>query len=423
MFLGTIFFRGSNLVAGVFVARHLGKEVFGQYGVIQSSILMFTAFGALGLGITSTNFVAQLKTTDRTRAGRVMGFCSVVAIASGTLMALIMYFSAAFLAEKMLAAPELIPFLKISALLLLFTAWQDTQNGSLVGVEAFRAIALVNVLSGVLLVTLTIWGAQSSGLIGAVWGWVCATIAQSLANTFALWRANKCLGIMTRFSFELEEFRLLWRFSLPAALGGLMFGPIVWGGNAILVNAPNGFAEMGRYNAGYQWFAILLFLPGIINNALLPMLSERKGSKDYTEMKNMFIMGLKISFAVLGPLCVGVILMSPLIMKLYGKNFENGCIVLSIFACAAFVAGVQNLIGNMIAVMDKMWLHFKMNIFWAASFLLLGWFFVSINLGATGLALATLCSYTLRLIWSLIVVSKFLKGVSIHEQSKALVSQ
>jgi O-antigen/teichoic acid export membrane protein len=421
MFLGTFFLRGSNLIAGVFIARLLGKEIFGQYGVIQSSVLMISAFGAFGLGITSTKFVAEYRTTDKSKAGRIMVFCSFVAIISGVIMGSVMFFGAPFLAGKILGAPELEGILKISSLLLFFAAFQGAQNGSLVGVEAFRPMAFVNMLTGVTLISLTVWGAYSHGLFGAVWGWVCATILQSLANTLTLWRVNNRLGISFRCSFGKEEFQLLWRFSLPAALGGLMFGPVVWAGNAILVNSPEGFAEMGRYNAGYQWFSILLFLPGVINNALLPMLSHSKSGQDSLALKKMFRVGFKCSFIVLGPLCLTVILISPFIMSLYGESFHDGWVVMSVLSCSAFVAGVQNLIGNTIAVMDKMWLHFKMNIFWGLIFIISSWIFVDFGLGATGLAFATLNSYSLRLVWALIVVRRIFKDIELYEQHETLV--
>lgn len=410
MFLGTSVFRGSNMIAGVFLARLLGKEVFGQYGIVQSSVLMMASFGALGLGITSTKHVAEWRATDPDRAGRIIGFCSLVAILSGCAMALAMYFSSSFLASKVLSAPELFNVLKISSLLLLFTAWQGAQNGSLTGIQAFRGMALVNIISGVLLITLTVIGAYAAGLIGAVWGWVCANIAQSLLNTYTLYNANKALGIKVRFRFGRDEAQLLWRFSLPAALGGLMFGPIVWAGHAILVNSPYGFIEMGRYNAGYQWFAILLFLPGIINNALFPIIAEHGGKKEIKGVKSSFKMGLKTSFIFLGPLTLAVIFLSPFIMRLYGRDFENDWLILVILACAAFVAGVQNLIGNTIAVMGRMWLYFKINLLWAGSFLVFAWVLVGVNLGATGLALATLLSYILRMLLGIIFVQRWLNS-------------
>ena len=51
------------IVAGTWVllARVLGKASLGQLGMVQSTVNMFAAAAALGLGITSTKHVAQFR--------------------------------------------------------------------------------------------------------------------------------------------------------------------------------------------------------------------------------------------------------------------------------------------------------------------------------------------------------------------------
>ena len=47
--------------------------------------------------------------------------------------------------------------------------------------------------------------------------------------------------------------------------------------------------EMGIFNAANQWYAMLMFLPGLLGGVVLPVLSERLGQKDKNQsMKTMF---------------------------------------------------------------------------------------------------------------------------------------
>src|SRR5690242_3808036 len=68
--LGAVMAQGSSLVASVITARLLGPGTFGQYGMIQSTVVMLGIFAGLGLGLTSTKYVAEFRTQDPARAAR-----------------------------------------------------------------------------------------------------------------------------------------------------------------------------------------------------------------------------------------------------------------------------------------------------------------------------------------------------------------
>ena len=47
--IGNIVGKGFSLIAGIVVARCLGKEVYGEYGIIKSTLLMIALFSSFGL--------------------------------------------------------------------------------------------------------------------------------------------------------------------------------------------------------------------------------------------------------------------------------------------------------------------------------------------------------------------------------------
>ena len=59
--LGTVVSRGLSLASSVFVARWLGKESFGEFGVLQTTVGMFAVFAGFGMGLTATKHVAELR--------------------------------------------------------------------------------------------------------------------------------------------------------------------------------------------------------------------------------------------------------------------------------------------------------------------------------------------------------------------------
>src|ERR1039458_7078219 len=118
--IGAVFAQGANLAASVISARLLGREQFGEYGIIQSTVGMLGIFAGLGLGVTATKYVAQFRTLDPARAGRIIALGWVAAIFSGGLLALGLLAYAPMLAAKTLNAPELAGELRIASALLFF---------------------------------------------------------------------------------------------------------------------------------------------------------------------------------------------------------------------------------------------------------------------------------------------------------------
>src|SRR5204862_3545436 len=77
--------RALALAASVLTARLLGKAGFGEYGVLSSTVLTFQAFSSLGLAMTATKYVAELRHVDRARTGRILGLSVVVSTGAGLL--------------------------------------------------------------------------------------------------------------------------------------------------------------------------------------------------------------------------------------------------------------------------------------------------------------------------------------------------
>ena len=69
--IGSIISRGVLFMAWILMARILGKEAYGEYGLIRNTVLMFATFAGFGMGITGMKFIAQYIDIDRSKAGRI----------------------------------------------------------------------------------------------------------------------------------------------------------------------------------------------------------------------------------------------------------------------------------------------------------------------------------------------------------------
>ena len=187
--------RGFAFVASIFVARILGAAIYGQLAIINSTVALFATFAGLGLGVTSTKYIAELRDSNRQRAGRIIGLTTVVGLISGSIMTIILYIMAEFLAIHTLNTPSLAPLLRISSILLLTETVLGVQRGSLSGFEAFSSIAWISLVQGIFIFIAKVLGVYYFGLRGATWALVLSSIFGVILSRIALSKLFKTFGI------------------------------------------------------------------------------------------------------------------------------------------------------------------------------------------------------------------------------------
>jgi O-antigen/teichoic acid export membrane protein len=395
-----------SLVGSVLVARILGKEVFGEAGMVRGTVGMFFSFAAFGLGTTATKHVAEYRRSDPLRAGRIIAISAVVAFTTGVLMTGLLYFLAPWLAEKTLSMPALSGMLRIGCLLLLLNAMNGAQLGALAGLEAFKttaiAAALANVLTVPVLVAATYWG----GLTGTIWGYVISLGMQWVFSHVALRYEAARAGVPLMAAGFVREWRILWRFSLPATLGGTLLGPVVWAGSAMLVNHC-GYGEMGIYNAAGTWATAIAFLPTLLCGVTLPIFSQQWGERETHKSWRLLKLLLGTVLAIVVPVVTIACLASPWIMAVYGRDFSSGWPTLAIVFVATGINCIYAVALQILMAAGKMWFSFLVNVGWSVTFLVSAWYFMMIldwksfglagaGMVAASLQLAAVGVYTLR---------------------------
>src|ERR1700758_2943204 len=60
---GAILNNGANFLTNIAIANLLGREIFGQYGMLQSTLMTFVGIAQAAGGITATKYVAEFRST------------------------------------------------------------------------------------------------------------------------------------------------------------------------------------------------------------------------------------------------------------------------------------------------------------------------------------------------------------------------
>lgn len=389
---GSLISRGLGLLAAVLVGRMLGKEGFGELGIIQNTIGMFGTLAGFGMGMTANKHVAEFKRTDPARAGRIIAMASATAWISSGIMALVLVACAPWLAAKTLAAPHLSGLLQFGALLLFLSGINGAQTGALAGFEAFKAIARINLISGALTFPLMVAGAWYWGVAGAVWGLIGSQLANCLLCYAALRSETARFQIPIRFAEAFNESKLFWNFSMPAVLTGVLTSVVGWAASALLVNQAGGYGDMGIYNAVLRVKVLPETFLAMLIAPMLPILSEAFGKADHSTFQRTLQFNFLLATLIIVPVSLVQAAAPALTLLPYGTEYQGHPDVVGWLMAHAVMYALMFPAGSILTSMGKMWFSLFLNAVFSLSFGISAWLLVP-RYGGAGYAASMAIGY------------------------------
>jgi len=386
--------RGANMIAMVICARVLAQARFGEFAIIQSTVSMFGPLAGLGLGMTTTKYLAEHRMKDPERAGRILGLSLITATLAGLLMTISLILLAPVLAARSLGAPKLAASLVAGSGLLFLSVLEAVQTGALTGLEAFSRIAALSVWNALLSIPITAFLVYRYGVNGAIAGMTVAVGLNCLLNGVVLRQECRRLGLRTNFFGSFSEWRILLTFSLPSYLSGIIIAPVTWAANALLVHQYEGYSQMALFSAADRWRFFLVFVPGAVSRIAVPQFSRFRAAGDRSGYRKVFRLNLLFGTVVTAvPAMVCAVLATPL-MAMYGRSFRQGAGVLAILALSAIPTILNTQLGFVLLSANRAWMRSAIDFVLAGLFLGLAWWAVP-RWEATGLASSLAAAYSI----------------------------
>ncbi len=399
--LGNIVGRGLVLLSFIIAARILGKQEYGEMGMIRSTIMMFSVFAGAGIGLTASRYIALYRGTNIRKTQEVYTLSYYFSIGLGLLIAILLCLFAPLIAEKSLHAPQLTNDIRIGAGVLFFIALNSAQNGILLGFELFKPIAFNTSIYGIAQLVFLAIGAYYWGIFGAIAGMGIATIVLWVINQRSIHSKTSKIFIekIQLRKLSKETISILWKFSLPAAMSSILVIPALWWCKTFVVQT-SGFGSIANYDVAEQWNNIILFIPSTLASMIMPILSNILAEGTSSQYKKLVTINILLNAIATTLIALFVCILTAFILKSYGAEFtdKNTFHILILSTIPNAVAAV---LGQVIASKGKMWAGFILNLLWALWLILLSLFFIgNLKYGAFGLALAVLCAYILHAIFS-----------------------
>jgi O-antigen/teichoic acid export membrane protein len=403
--LGATVARGSTLLSMIVLARILGPEGFGQLGISQLTVGMFGALAGSGFGLAATRNVAALKGTNPDGAGRVIGTTLLAAVGSALGLGMALAAGASWFSRVVLAAPDLSDVVRLSSVLLVISAISSAQQGTLLGLEAFRRMAAIDVVAALAGGVSAVLGAGLSGVSGALTGLLVGGVCRAALGHITLRAVCQQHGIRIGVGGGDDHgLRTLLGFSMPAIVSGTLGAPANWACGAILVNAESGYFEMAIFQAANYWRTVILFLPSTLSTMMLPLKCEAVGLRAQERHRAILSLNALMNAVLGGAAALGTMIAAPWIMAAYGSEFKVGDAALTWMAVSGFVVSLQYVTGHAMVSVGAMWRGLGTDVLWGVSLVSLAWLFVANGTGAAGLAVAYALAALVQVISQVLVM-------------------
>lgn len=346
--------KGLALIAGIAIARFLGSDEYGEYGLIKGTLLSIAIFSSFGLGYTATKYIAECRQTNIQKAREIHRINFIITLCSSAVIAILVSLFAQPIAIW-LKDDSLAEILRWASIAVIFNAIITTQNGELSGFRAYKTVARNNIISGFLTFFFVAPAAYFGGLRWAIIALVITLFCNCLINAYSLRillnnsNKNKPLVISSKFVKEILS------FSFPIALQESLYSIASWLGMAIIIRLAD-YSELGVYSAANQWMAVMLFIPGALRNVALSHLAENSNNSETSKrIGNQLLLVNFVSTCI--PFII-IAIFSKLIASAYGPSFVKLPLVLNVCIFTAVISSMTNVLTQDLIAHNQNWYLF-----------------------------------------------------------------
>jgi PST family polysaccharide transporter len=337
-FLSELASKGIQPVVFVILASLLSPADFGVMAAALMVIALSQVFWDAGMG------KAVIQRQDRVEEAANAAFW--INIGLGVLTALILYFAAGFIADKIFHDGRVTDVIKVMTLHVVLGSISAVHVALLQKELHFKRLFWVRFVTTSLPGVISIpFALQGYGY----WALVIGVIAGQLAQLLLLWRISKW---RPQWSFEFTVAREIGGFGTWVVMSGLLTWFYIWT-DSLVVGVFLGSDEMGMYRTGSQ-FTIMLFAlffsPAV--PVLYSQLSRIDHSKEHLRNTADKIIGVMTIIAIPGAIVI-YSLSESMASSIFGTQWQGIGFVIGVMALMHGISWVVGMNGEIYRAIGK----------------------------------------------------------------------
>jgi O-antigen/teichoic acid export membrane protein len=375
--LAEIFTRGVNILILIWLARHFGLTIYGQWTFALSFVAIFSVLADFGFSTLTIREIARDKLKSAQYIDNILAMKFVFGLITIALVALIIQFL-----EKDPNIIKLVCFLSFYVVLNTFSIFfQSIFRAN----EKMQYVTVCRAIQGLSLLILSAFfiTAKASILIIS-YAYIGAALIGVLFSLIFVWR------YFSKFFIEinLNVCKEIFKNTLPFFLSGIFFVIYIRAGS-VMLGIFSDMEQVGYFNAAYNIYAVMFILPEIITASFFPKLSYfyKENISKLEEIFRNFRLILGVSGFFLG---ITLFIFSGfLISNIYPEEYLNSIIILEVFSAIVLFRFLTHAYDWFLMSVDEQTNKVKIQGFCAFLNIILTYFLI-MEYNALGAVIATL---------------------------------
>jgi O-antigen/teichoic acid export membrane protein len=382
-------------VATIFVARLLGSDLYGLYGIVLISPTLIGVFRDWGINSAMVRYTAQFLSEDRTSEVRSILVSGIVfEIVLGMALSAVSFALSGYLAVNVFHRPEITSLMQIASISILAGGVINAASAAFTGIEKMElnSVMLIfqSIIKTTIMIVLVILGFGTSG---AVLGYTVAMVIAGLIGVALVWTQYRHLPKLSNAKLEIKAYiKSMLSYGAPLSVSAIISG---FQGQFYAFLLPIFYVTdntaIGNFGIASTFVVLIAFFATPITTMLFPAFSKLNPQKDRGTLQNVFQYSVKYASLLVVPLAALVMcLAEPVVSTLFGQTYASAPLFLALLALTYFLPALGSLsTSNFISSQGKTTFILYLTLLSAAIGLPLGYILI-MQFGVLGLIITTL---------------------------------
>lgn len=343
-----------GILASLVVARSLSTTDTGTYFAATALVVLAASIARLGTPVGLVYWMARLRTLGQTgQLRQLLRVALTPVILLSLLLAGIVFAAAPWLSEQLLGGTSgATSLVRVLAVFLPFVVLSDTLLGATRGFGTMRPTALIDRITrpSLQLILLFIAGSVAGlTLMGAAWA--LPYVITAVAAGAWLRQLVKDAG-NSRQTADIEIRKAFWLFTWPRAFTSIV-QQALQRLDIILVSALRSPAEAALYGVATRFLVVGQLANSALGLAAQPQVARLISEGKRDEANQVYRTTTTWVILMNGPLYIVIAVFSPLLLSLFGPQYEEAWPVTVTLCAAAFLGNGSGMVDVMLSMAGR----------------------------------------------------------------------
>ena len=338
-------------VATIFVARLLGSDLYGLYGIVLISPTLIGVFRDWGINSAMVRDTAQYLSEGRGAEVRSILVSGIIfEVVLGIALSAVSFALSGYVAVNVFHRPELTSLIQIASITILANGLINSATAAFTGIEKMELNSFMlishSIMKTGLMVGLVVLGFGTSG---ATVGYTVALIVGGLIGIAFVWTQYRHLPKLGVYKLEVKAYlKSMLSYGAPLSISVILSSFL---GDFYAFLLPIFYVTdnsvIGNFGIASTFVVLIGFFATPITMMLFPAFSKLSPQKDKATLQNVFQYSVKYGSLFVIPVAALVMcLAEPAVSTLFGQTYSSAPLFLALLSLTYFFPAFGSLSVN-----------------------------------------------------------------------------